>query len=55
MFSSVLPERSTENRRYCHFLFPFAKFDLFIEFSCAKSPAANIGTVAFAANCNLLS
>lgn len=53
MFTPVLPERSPEKRRYCHFLFPLAKFDLFIEFSCAKSPAANIGTVAFTANCNL--
>lgn len=38
---------------YCHFLFPLAKFDLYLKFSGAWSPSENIGTMAFIANCKL--
>lgn len=49
----VLLRRSADNVRYCHFLFSLAKFDLYLEFSSAWSPTADIGTTAFTANCKL--
>lgn len=49
----VLLRRSTNNMKYCHFLFQLAKFDLYLKSSSALSPTAYIGTIAFTANCKI--